>query len=340
MEHASSAGPQDHRRRVHTSPKKMASSATGDYFWYTGIQTNLTPFRKLACAGECMVELAGARRVLLSQIIDFPESFTGEQYRYAQLQIAIANNHAWKVALLLKSDACGLTWYFDCPFRNACLWGLADIACLLLDKGADPTAKDSEALRAACKYGHTDVVRLLLEDGRADLSANHYEAIVQAIRNRHEEILALLQERPEFVDCVANQLTLKKDQTVRFRPGTAGAMHELSHADVVYLLEHLDRANICIEKRMSTGGTPEIAALVRAHPAYIAYLEQNPVHVPIPVHKRPTARQVLMHYARQKTKLHKESERLLEAQRHLERRLQRVCGTECAGRLQLYCDSL
>jgi ankyrin repeat protein len=66
---------------------------------------------------------------------------------------------------------------------------------LLLEYGADPTFNASEALRMACFFGHTKIVKLLLRDGRADPTCFDNHAIKISLRNSNIDVVkALLQD--------------------------------------------------------------------------------------------------------------------------------------------------
>jgi ankyrin repeat protein len=51
---------------------------------------------------------------------------------------------------------------------NACMFGKLDQAKEALANGEDPTYNDNIAIQWACFHGHTKIVELLLQDGRAD----------------------------------------------------------------------------------------------------------------------------------------------------------------------------
>lgn len=68
------------------------------------------------------------------------------------------------------------------------------MASLLKHSQADPTCKDSEALKYAAIHDHADIIKLLLEDGRVNpLAENHY-ALQIAIQLGHLECVKALLE--------------------------------------------------------------------------------------------------------------------------------------------------
>ena len=63
---------------------------------------------------------------------------------------------------------------------------------LALEKGANPSDKDNEAIRFASEEGHTEIVELLLQDKRVNPSDKDNEAIRYASENGYTEIVELL----------------------------------------------------------------------------------------------------------------------------------------------------
>ncbi len=88
--------------------------------------------------------------------------------------------------------------------REASRYGYIDKVKEALANGQDPTETDNYAIQIASLYGHTEIVSLLLQDGRADPKANNNNAINWASRQGHTQVVeVLLQDgRIEVTDCV------------------------------------------------------------------------------------------------------------------------------------------
>ncbi len=87
---------------------------------------------------------------------------------------------------------------------RACRRGRAgDVARLLRDRRAEPTARNHYALRAAAEFGHAVVVDLLLHDGRADPAAINMGTITHTNLNGHGNILRLILKHPTLANRVA-----------------------------------------------------------------------------------------------------------------------------------------
>jgi ankyrin repeat protein len=88
--------------------------------------------------------------------------------------------------------------------REASRYGYIDKVKEALANGEDPTETDNYAIQIACIYGHTEVVSLLLQDGRADPTANYNSSLRWASYNGHIKVVALLLQdgRIEVTDCV------------------------------------------------------------------------------------------------------------------------------------------
>lgn len=89
---------------------------------------------------------------------------------WAGLAVAAGRGHTEIVTLLLDGEGATPS-LMDESLANAALTGHADIIKLLLERGANPNAKDRNnrsALTHARFRGHTSVVDLLIEHGAQD----------------------------------------------------------------------------------------------------------------------------------------------------------------------------
>ena len=71
-------------------------------------------------------------------------------------------------------------------------YGLVDEVKRLLNKGIDLKPNDNYAMGLASENGHTEVIKLLLQDGRIDPSGNDNYYIRMASQNGHTDIVKLL----------------------------------------------------------------------------------------------------------------------------------------------------
>ena len=79
--------------------------------------------------------------------------------------------------------------------RWACEYGHTEVVKLLLgDERVDPADYDNYAVRWASEKGHIEVVKLLLKDKRVDPSDDNNRAVGWACENGHAEIVKLLLE--------------------------------------------------------------------------------------------------------------------------------------------------
>lgn len=62
----------------------------------------------------------------------------------------------------------------------------------MLSNGVNPAANNNEAIIRASMNGHSEIVRLLLTDGRADPAARNNEAIMWSSARGHREVVRLL----------------------------------------------------------------------------------------------------------------------------------------------------
>lgn len=88
--------------------------------------------------------------------------------------------------------------------RYACKFGHTDIVKKLLKKGSDPTELESQAFRKAVRAGKEDIVDILLDHGKVDAAAQDNEAIRSACENNQIKILDKLLQNPS-VDPGAKQ---------------------------------------------------------------------------------------------------------------------------------------
>ena len=84
----------------------------------------------------------------------------------------------------------------DSCFRLCALRGDVEIAKLLMERGADPSASENWALGMASWNGHAKLVELLLKDARVDPAARDIDPVILAAENGHCEVLKLLLADP------------------------------------------------------------------------------------------------------------------------------------------------
>jgi len=114
------------------------------------------------------------------------------------LYVATAKGHVHVVEFLLQQVADPSTVVNDLLI-TASGYGSTEVVRLLLERGANPNAKDKDGetpLHEAAKNGHVDVVKLLLEKG-ADLNARDYMGrtpLHYAAENGHVDVVKLLLE--------------------------------------------------------------------------------------------------------------------------------------------------
>jgi ankyrin repeat protein len=99
---------------------------------------------------------------------------------------------------------------FQMSLPDACRDGDIERVKRLLEKGEDPTVDWNAAIRLASFNGHTKVVEILLQDGRADPTADENAALGYASYHGNVEIVkALLKDgrvNPEDDDSYAIEI--------------------------------------------------------------------------------------------------------------------------------------
>jgi ankyrin repeat protein len=76
--------------------------------------------------------------------------------------------------------------------REASRYGYIEKVKEALANGEDPTETDNYAIQVACIYGHTEIVSLLLQDGRADPTTNYNSSLRWASRQGHTKVVEVL----------------------------------------------------------------------------------------------------------------------------------------------------
>ena len=82
--------------------------------------------------------------------------------------------------------------YYNRVLKKASYVGDAEVVTFWLEKGADPRYSDDYAIRTACAQGHTNVVKILLDDGRADPACKYNLCIQTASLHGHADVVKLL----------------------------------------------------------------------------------------------------------------------------------------------------
>jgi ankyrin repeat protein len=182
---------------------------------------------------------------------------------YKLYECAIENESCDIAEFLLDYDSFYAYHVFDIP----CINGDYDMVKLFLDKGINPCGKDNMGFRTACKYGHTNIVKLLLkwnetqQDDKIELSTQNNYALQHAVENKHYDIVDLLLENnisfdknlySGFVeDLIVNNkcdiikklhingLNLDQNDNLFFRE----ALHNSKPNIIEYLLDNIDIPN-------------------------------------------------------------------------------------------------
>ena len=91
-----------------------------------------------------------------------------------------------KVAIRYSVSHRHYTNTYSQPFRVAAANGHSDLVSMLINKGADPSAQDNEAIRVASERGHRDVVSALLSHPRVNAIAINNEDLKKIIEGTSE----------------------------------------------------------------------------------------------------------------------------------------------------------
>ena len=133
------------------------------------------------------------------------------------LIVACRDGNVARVQELLNSgedSAVGCNY----ALRIACEFGQTEVVKILLRDGrVDPTDWNSWVIRIACDYNHVDIVNLLLQDGRADpTGADNYCIIKASTYGRIKMVQLLLQDgRVDPAD--RNNMAIKEARTKKIR---------------------------------------------------------------------------------------------------------------------------
>ena len=121
-----------------------------------------------------------------------------------ELSTAAAEGHVAKVRTLLRSKMLDVNirhgYLLYTSLHKAALKGHRAVVHLLLNRGADPNARDTYGetpLQNAAFYGHKDVVKLLLDGGADPNGSDEYgeTALHKGAKNGSKEIVQLILER-------------------------------------------------------------------------------------------------------------------------------------------------
>jgi hypothetical protein len=92
----------------------------------------------------------------------------------------------------------------DEALRTAVFFGYFDIVKYLVEKGANVSAREDEALRTAAFFGYFDIVKYLVEKG-ANVSARDNEALRQAALKGHLDVVKYLVEKGANISARENE---------------------------------------------------------------------------------------------------------------------------------------
>jgi ankyrin repeat protein len=118
------------------------------------------------------------------------------------LHVASKNGHKQVACFLIErgADPSAQDKDGNTPLHLASRWGYVEVAHMLIERGADPSAQNEDGntpLHQALQYGHVEVALMLIERG-ADLSAqNKYgnTPLHRALQEGHVEVAHMLIER-------------------------------------------------------------------------------------------------------------------------------------------------
>jgi ankyrin repeat protein len=104
---------------------------------------------------------------------------------------AVKRKHDEFLSVLLKDSRVTNKLNMNSVFLVACKSGFVRVVEQLISE-LDPTYKDNEAIKLACRYGHTEVATTLLNDYRVDPSVCHNYCITVAAMHGFTGICKLL----------------------------------------------------------------------------------------------------------------------------------------------------
>ncbi|KAG5460178.1 MAG: ankyrin repeat-containing domain protein [Olpidium bornovanus] len=113
------------------------------------------------------------------------------EYSNGAVEYASQKNLVGTLAVILKDPRVDLRGNGSGPITWACASGYDRVVRLLLQHGVDPST-GSNCLVNACLNENVEIVRMLLEDGRIDMSADEGRALQTAVVEGNYEIVELL----------------------------------------------------------------------------------------------------------------------------------------------------
>ena len=181
----------------------------------------------------------------------------------------IRNNNIPFVKVLLQIKNLEPTDCLSCLLSNAVSLatqhGHTEIVRLLLEDGrADPSANDNNAIKHACCEGHIEIVRLLLQDPRVNPDVNYYgvTTITLAIENGHVDVVRLLLEDG------------RADPSSQFNLAIRNAS-EKGHTEIVQLLLQWSSGTNRVDPTMFNNSALR-RACSRAHTKVVKLLLKDP----------------------------------------------------------------
>jgi len=112
----------------------------------------------------------------------------------SMLTTASQFGHKEVVQWLIPQTALCAPYDYDEAICQATKNSHTPVVELLIEKQANPQARNNEPICIACQEGHIQLVEFLLGQG-ADINAQNNRPIQEAIQNGHSEIYQLLQQR-------------------------------------------------------------------------------------------------------------------------------------------------